>query len=238
MTGGGAAPLRVLSYDVRGLRGDAAAVVGVIKATRPGVVLLQQAPTSTRWRARCAALAREADLVVVGGDRSAAGNLVLADMRVKVLGVISTALPGRWRRRAGMVLAVVEVGGSRAVVISTRLALDTTYRSRQADALISRIGGLGDQVVCGIGINDDPGTYAWNTLATRLRDAHAIVPRGGGTTFPAFAPTRRIDAIFVSEAVTVLGAGVPSGLPAAAAASDHLPVLAELLLGPSGGPAV
>jgi endonuclease/exonuclease/phosphatase family metal-dependent hydrolase len=233
---GGAAPLRVLSYDVRGLRGDPAAVVGVIKTTRPSVVLLQQAPTSTRWRSRCAALAREADLVVVGGDRKAAGNMVLADLRVKVLGVISTPLPGSWRHRAGMVLAVLEVGGSRAVVISTRLALDTAQRSRQADALISQIRGLGDQVICGIGINDDPGTYPWATLATRLRDAHAVVPQGGSTTFPAFAPTRRIDAIFVSDAVTVLGAGVPTGLPAAAAASDHLPVLGEFILGPSGGP--
>jgi endonuclease/exonuclease/phosphatase family metal-dependent hydrolase len=124
------------------------------------------------------------------------------------------------------------------VIISTRLALDTGRRARQADALISRIGGLGDQVVCGIGINDDPGTYAWNTLSTRLRDAYAVVPQGGATTFPAFAPTRRIDAIFVSEAVTVLGAGVPEGLPAAAAASDHLPVLAELIPGPSAGPLV
>jgi endonuclease/exonuclease/phosphatase family metal-dependent hydrolase len=68
-----------------------------------------------------------------------------------------------------------------------------------------------------------------------LRDAYSVVPEGGGATFPAFAPNRRIDAIFVSEAVTVLGAGVPAGLPAAAAASDHLPVLGELLLGPSGG---
>jgi endonuclease/exonuclease/phosphatase family metal-dependent hydrolase len=230
---GGVAPLRVLSYDVRGLRGDPAAVIGVIRATRPSVVLLQQAPTSTRWRSRCAALAREADLVVVGGDRKAAGNVVLADLRVKVLGVISTSLPGSWRHRAGMVLAVLEVAGSRAVFISARLALDTPHRSRQADALVSQIRGLGDQVVCGIGMNDDPGTYAWNTLATRLRDAHAVVPQGGSTTFPAFAPTRRIDAIFVSDAVTVMGAGVPADLSAAAAASDHLPVLAEVFLGPS-----
>lgn len=232
---GGVASLRVLSYDVRGLRGDPAAVVGVIRASRADVVLLQQAPTSTRWRSRCAALAREAELLVVGGDRKAAGNLVLSRVRNKVLGVISTPLPGSWRRRAGMVLAVLEVSGSRVVVISTRFGLDTTQRSRQADALISQIGGLGDQVVCGIAVNDDPGTSAWNTVAARLRDAYSVVPEGGGATFPAFAPNRRIDAIFVSEAVTVLAAGVPHGLPAAAAASDHLPVLAQLMLGPSPG---
>jgi len=232
---GSVAPIRVLSYDVRGLRGDPSAVVGVIRATRPDVVLLQQAPTSTRWRSRCAALAREADLVVVGGDRKAAGNMVMSHMRNKVLGVISTPLPGSWRQRAGMVLAVLEASGSRVVVISTRFALDTTHRGRQADALVSQIGGLGDQVICGVGINDDPGTSAWNTVAARLRDAYAVVPDGGGPTFPAFAPTRRIDAIFVSEAVTVLAAGVPAGLPAAAAASDHLPVLAQVMLGPSAG---
>jgi endonuclease/exonuclease/phosphatase family metal-dependent hydrolase len=228
----GVTPLRVLSYDVRGLRGDPAAVVGVIRAARPDVVLLQQAPTSTRWRSRCAALARETELVVVGGDRKAAGNLVLSRLRNKVLGVISTPLPGSWRHRAGMVLAVLEVGGSRVVVISTRFALDTVQRGRQADALASRIGGLGDQVICGLGVNDDPGTSAWNTVAARLRDAYSVVPEGGGATFPAFAPNRRIDAIFVSGGVTVLAAGVPDGLPAAAAASDHLPVLAQVMLGP------
>jgi endonuclease/exonuclease/phosphatase family metal-dependent hydrolase len=230
---GGVTPLRVLSYDVRGLRGDPSAVVGVIRSTRPDVVLLQQAPTSTRWRSRCAALAREADLVVVGGDRKAAGNMVMAQVRTKVLGVISNPLPGSWRHRAGMVLAVLEVSGSRVVVISTRFALDTLQRSRQADALVSQIGGLGDQVVCGIAVNDDPGTSAWNTVTARLRDAYSVVPEGGGATFPAFAPNRRIDAIFVSEAVTVLAAGVPAGLRAAAAASDHLPVLAQVMLGPS-----
>jgi len=51
----------------------------------------------------------------------------------------------------------------------------------------------------------------------------------------AFAPTRRIDAIFVLRGGHRVGCRVPAGLPAAAAASDHLPVLAQVMLGPSAG---
>ncbi|MGQ4424198.1 endonuclease, partial [Streptomyces violaceoruber] len=66
-----------------------------------------------------------------------------------------------------------------------------------------------------------------------LRDCWTAAPWGGEYTFPATAPDRRIDAVFVTEGIEVLGCGVPSGLPGVAeddlrAATDHLPVLTAL----------
>lgn len=62
-----------------------------------------------------------------------------------------------------------------------------------------------------------------------------MAPWGGGDTFPAAAPDRRIDAVFASAGVEVLACGVPAGLAGVTpldlhTATDHLPVLAALRL--------
>src|SRR4051795_12442339 len=49
---------RVLSYNVRGLRDDQAALAEVVRGTDPDVVCVQEAPKYFRWRAKGAALAR------------------------------------------------------------------------------------------------------------------------------------------------------------------------------------
>jgi endonuclease/exonuclease/phosphatase family metal-dependent hydrolase len=51
-----------------------------------------------------------------------------------------------------------------------------------------------------------------------------------GETFPATDPTARIDYLFVSQEWKVERALVPSVMPEARIASDHLPLVAELRL--------
>lgn len=58
-------------------------------------------------------------------------------------------------------------------------------------------------------------------------------PWGGELTFPPGAPRKRIDAVFATGGIEVLGCGVPESLPGVTAAdlraaTDHLPVLAAL----------
>jgi endonuclease/exonuclease/phosphatase (EEP) superfamily protein YafD len=68
----------------------------------------------------------------------------------------------------------------------------------------------------------------WGTLGPRL-----LVPagfRGASSpprTFPAYAPARALDSIYVRGALEMLRA-YPSRLEIAKRASDHLPLVAEL----------
>ena len=50
------ATVRIMSYNIRSLRDDRAAVVRVIRDVDPDVVCIQEAPRFFRWRAKCARL--------------------------------------------------------------------------------------------------------------------------------------------------------------------------------------
>ncbi|WP_410016889.1 endonuclease/exonuclease/phosphatase family protein [Streptomyces sp. PU10] len=103
-----------------------------------------------------------------------------------------------------------------------------------AGLLLDHLAGLGvPHAVAGGDLNERPGGRTFRRLGDGLRDCWTAAPWGGEYTFPATAPDRRIDAVFVTEGVEVLGCGVPSGLPGVAeddlrAATDHLPVLTAL----------
>ncbi len=73
--------LRLLTYNVRSMRDDRAAVARVIRSAEPDVVCVQEAPRFLRWRSTCAALARTSGLVVVGGGRPAGGEPDHVDAR-------------------------------------------------------------------------------------------------------------------------------------------------------------
>lgn len=226
-------PLRVVSWNVHSLRDDSAAVAATLRQLRPDVVCLQEAPRFLRWRSTVAGLAREAHLLVAGGGRACGANVVFTDLRVRVRSVLETRLPTAVsRHRRGLVLAVLEVGGTQVLVGGTHLSLIGSERLRQAQEAARRVAAMGIEnvVLCG-DLNDVPASPTWQALTCDLRDAHAVKPAGGTLTFPAAAPDRRIDAVLVSESVTVLGAGVPEGLRNPAASSDHLPVVADLRLG-------
>ena len=57
--------LTVVTYNVRGLRDDLAALQRVVRGSRPHVLLVQEAPKFFRVRARAADLARRLGMVVV-----------------------------------------------------------------------------------------------------------------------------------------------------------------------------
>jgi endonuclease/exonuclease/phosphatase family metal-dependent hydrolase len=96
------------------------------------------------------------------------------------------------------------------------------------------LAGLGvDHAVAGGDLNERPGGPTFSRLADGLQDCRAVAPWGGENTFTPVTPFQRIDAIFATKGVEVLGCGVPLGLPGVTetdlrAATDHLPVLAAL----------
>src|SRR6476660_3253462 len=116
--------MRVMTWNVRSLRDDAAGVAAVLRSAAPDIVLVQEAPRLWRWRYKCARLARQAGLVVVTGGRPAAGNLILCSMRVAVTSsydVLRCKLPRLARGWAGH--AVVSGEGRRVTVLGTHLDL-------------------------------------------------------------------------------------------------------------------
>ncbi len=63
-------------------------------------------------------------------------------------------------------------------------------------------------------------------IANELRDAWSRAGHGEGPTFPAVAPTARIDYVFVGGTAAIVRAAV--GGEGASEASDHLPVSVDL----------
>ncbi|MGI8870847.1 MAG: endonuclease/exonuclease/phosphatase family protein [Mycobacteriales bacterium] len=226
--------LRMLSYNVRSLRGDANAVARVMASVRPHVVCVQEAPRFLRWRTRSAALARKAGLVVLGGGRPGAGNLLLCDIAIEVESTADLRLSHRWgMHRRGAAVAVCSLAGSRFALAGTHLDLAAADRQRHVRELFDRLpaagGGADVPLILAGDVNDVPSSATWRLIADRLAEAHT-----DDLTFPADQPVRRIDGVFVDRRC---GIGVVRVLdsPDVRVGSDHRPVYAEIEL-PAAAP--
>jgi len=222
--------LRVVSYNVHGLRDDRRALASVVRGLDPDVVVVQEAPRRLRWRTRCATLAHEWNLVYAAGGQPSLGNLIVTSLRVKVHAVAHLRYPltpGRHMR--GAALAACSVGGASFVVAASHLATDDAERPGQARLLKEAIGRYDAPVVCAADVNETADGASWQLLAEGLVDTAAASGAADRATFPAHAPWRRIDAVFVAPACQVEGYEVVD-TPAARAASDHLPVVVDLRL--------
>jgi endonuclease/exonuclease/phosphatase family metal-dependent hydrolase len=233
----GSAIVRVLSYNIRSTRDDTAALARVISACAPDLVLVQEAPRFFRWRKKLARLAAASGQVILSGGGTAAGPAILCTLRATVErteDVLLPLTPGLHRR--GFATAVVGFGGARLGVLSCHLSLQAEERYEQGGMLLDRLAGMGvEHAVAGGDINERPEGRTFRRLAEGLQDCRATRPWAGEYTSTPDDPRQRIDAIFATKGVEVLGCGVPLGLPGVTepdlrAASDHLPVLAALRL--------
>lgn len=231
----GSAVVRVLSYNIRSMRDDTTALARVITACAPDLVLVQEAPRFFRWRKKLARLAAASGQVILTGGATAAGPAILCDLRATVErseDVLLPLTPGLHRR--GFATAVVRFGGARLGVLSCHLSLQRDERYEQSGMLLDRLAGLGTpHAIAGGDLNERPGGRSFERLAEGLQDCFATAPWGGEYTSTPTAPHQRIDAIFATKGIEVLGCGVPLGLPGVTetdlrAATDHLPVLAAL----------
>ncbi|MET7456678.1 endonuclease/exonuclease/phosphatase family protein [Streptomyces sp. NPDC005574] len=231
----GSAVIRVLSYNIRSMRDDTGALARVITACAPDLVLLQEAPLFFRWRKKLARLAAASGQVILSGGGTAAGPALLCSLRATVErteDVLLPLTPGLHRR--GLATAVVRFGGVRLGVLSCHLSLQKDERREQGAMLLDRLAGMGVRhAVAGGDLNERPDGPTFRSLAGSLQDCWAVAPRGGEHTWTRDEPHRRIDAIFATKDVEVLGCGVPLGHPGVTerdlrTATDHLPVLAAL----------
>lgn len=231
----GSAVVRVLSYNIRSMRDDTGALARVISACAPDLVLLQEAPRFFRWRKKLARLASESGLVLLSGGATAAGPALLCSLRATIEStedVLLPLTPGQHRR--GLATAVVRFGGARVGVLSCHLSLRDDERYKQGGMVLDRLAGMGvEHVVAGGDVNEGPDGRTFRRLSASLTDCWAAAPWGGEHTWTRDAPHRRIDAVFATRGIEVLGCGVPLEQPGVrerdlATATDHLPVLAAL----------
>jgi endonuclease/exonuclease/phosphatase family metal-dependent hydrolase len=232
--------LRLLSYNVHSLRDDVGALTAIVRAAAPDVVVLQEAPRRFRWRTRSATLAGRFGLVVAGGGEPALGNLVLTSLRVAVRGhrcVRYPLTPGRHMR--GTVLVDCEVNRVPFVVAGSHLATDPGERPAQAALLRRVLADTNAPLLVALDVNETADGAGWRTLTAdgALVDAAVATGQAGVNTFPAVDPRRRIDAILVDARCGIAAYRVLDGAPAATA-SDHLPLLVDVILPatPAAGP--
>ncbi|MEU9334644.1 endonuclease/exonuclease/phosphatase family protein [Streptomyces sp. NPDC048290] len=237
----GSAVIRVLSYNIRSQRDDQPALARVIRACAPDLVLIQEAPRFFRWRKKLSRLAAATDLVTLTGGATATGPALLCTLRATVRrteDVLLPLTPGLHRR--GFATAVVQFGTSAPLgVISCHLSLDKAERYTQSGMLLDRLAALdAKHALAGGDLNERPTGPAFRRLAASLQDCRTAAPWGGEDTWVRTGPPSRIDAIFATQGIEVLGCGVPLDLPGVdaadlRAATDHLPVLAALRIPPA-----
>lgn len=226
-------PLRVVSYNIHSQRDDTAALAEVVRAAEPDVVIVQEGPRRFRWRQKCATLADSFGLVVAAGGLPSLGNLLLTSLRVRVTATRChryPLTPGRHLR--GAAYAECLVGGTRFLLAGSHLSTDPAERPAQAAAFKRELAAATLPVVAGADLNEGPDGPAWRTVAEGLTDAAVAMDRADRHTYSCANPRRRIDALFVDPRVEVVDYDVVD-TPRTRQASDHFPVLVDLLL-PAG----
>jgi endonuclease/exonuclease/phosphatase family metal-dependent hydrolase len=212
--------LRVVSWNVRSLRDDAAGVAALLRELDPDVALLQEAPRlpGSRWANR--RLAQRSGLRAAAGGAAAAGNLLLVARRTTVVEAYAVRMPRRrGLHRRGLVLGVVGRDGARLAVAGTHLDLDAAARLDSARRVRAALPDT-YPLVLGADVNEEPGGPAWAALADGLVDAAADC----GPTFPLREPRRRIDVLLVDRRLQVAAVQVPRPGPV----TDHLPLVVDL----------
>ena len=223
--------LRLLTYNVRSLRDDDAAVGRVIRAANPHVACIQEAPRFFRWRSKCAGLARRSGMVLVTGGRDAGANLVLSTLGVDVVATRDVLLSrNRGYHQRGVAMAVLRLDGVEFAVVGTHLdGASQVHQIGELHRALDAFAPPGRPAIVAGDINASPTMPGWQELAARGSDAFAVAGTGDGFTSNVTALTRRIDGIFPGAGITVLSAQTID-TPDVRIASDHLPVLAKLEL--------
>lgn len=246
--------LRLLTYNVHkcigGLdrRYDPVRVADTIRHHAPDVVLLQEvAEGADRFRGE-RQIERLAQLLglrhwvhainVRHARRGDYGNAILSRFPVFASQNVDVTLPPRKARSALHARLRVRIGRRTRTLhlFNLHLGLAESERRRQLGKfLVSEpFAGLDRRtpaVVAG-DFND-----LWGTLGQRLLEPAGLQgPRGRIATFPAWAPLRALDSIYVSGDLR-LESVRRSRFGLARMASDHLPLIAELsIVGRSRGP--
>jgi endonuclease/exonuclease/phosphatase family metal-dependent hydrolase len=150
-------------------------------------------------------------------------------VRVTTFPALSTGSEPR-----GAIWAKTELAGQSIDIVSTHLGVARRERQLQSGELVGP-DWLGSptmgpvRIFCG-DLNAVPNATTYRRFAQRMHDSQRrISGHRPKPTFPSALPFLRLDHVFVSEQLRVLGAFVPHDARARRA-SDHLPLVVDLEL--------
>jgi endonuclease/exonuclease/phosphatase family metal-dependent hydrolase len=219
--------LRLLTYNVHGLRAGARRVAEAIADERPDVILMNECGWLGR---RLRRFAEHFGMEATAGVRlfRPVTNAVLVRPPWRILQSQKREFTRTKRlRRRGVVTARVAHAGFRFTAASVHLGLSDPERVRHAGELTDFLAGLPPPHVLGGDFNEGPEGAAAAWISKRLWDAFAVAGDGAGETFPSHSPRARIDYLFVSNGITVERCWVGKASNQLEA-SDHLPLFADV----------
>ena len=239
-----------MTYNIRSGNGNLSGTAAAISAERPDVVALQE--VDVHWADRSAFVDQATTLGArLGMQVRFAPIYVIPDSDVtKPAREFGVALLSRFPVTAfrndtitrlstqadnpvpapmpGLLDATLDVQGTAIHVLDTHLDYrrDPVVRATQAREMIAHVDTTVPTLVFG-DMNASPNASELRPLLTLLHDAWPPA-NGSGFTYPAEAPTERIDYVLTSSHFRVRDASVP-----VTEASDHRPVVVDLLLVPA-----
>lgn len=243
----GGVRLRVMSYNIHvgvGMdkRQDLARIAEVIRRERADLVGLQEVDRGVARTGRVDEIGELARLT--GMEYAFAHNLdyqggqygVAVLSRFPIMAIDHRRYANRREReRRGFLRVEVEVGGRRVNFVTTHLDYQfADGRLFEAEQLLRALEGLSGALVVTGDFNEEPGGAVYELLTRAgYRDGWgegeggAAGPRGAGATYPADAPSKRIDYVFYREdgRTRAGSASVVETL-----ASDHRPLTVVLRL--------
>ena len=223
------AVLTVVSYNVYGARYRDTLRAAVL-ALAPDVLVVSETPkVPLMWRWQCNRLARSWGMRRAGGGRDAGSNMICVSARVEVVATTARRLrQPRFAPRRGIVTAQCTINDVEFGVVGVHLSLRKPSRPAEAAEALADAAWLRGPLLLAGDFNEGPDKPCWQLF----RDA-GLVDHASARAFtsPASAPVNRIDGLLVRGA-DVREHVVPDlddGL--LARASDHLPVLARVVVG-------
>jgi endonuclease/exonuclease/phosphatase family metal-dependent hydrolase len=239
--------LRVATYNIQAGAGDLRRIAEEIKAMNADLVTLQE--VDVHWHQRsgfvdqATELGRMLDVDVrfapiyrlpaaAGQPAREFGVALLSKLPIErwsndSLTRLSTqeASPTP-ARMPGLLRAVVNFRGTRINVLTTHLDYrsDPSIRRAQVDEIIRVLGQVSGPTILAGDLNATPEALELQPLFRRLTDAWRS-SYGPGYTYPATAPTKRIDYVLYSDPFVQVETRVPD-----AATADHRPVVVSLRL--------
>jgi endonuclease/exonuclease/phosphatase family metal-dependent hydrolase len=241
-------PLRVMTYNIQSGHGSLDGTAAAIRAESPDIVGLQEVDVHwadrSKFEDQATLLGEKLGMHVVfapiyslpsekpGDPHREFGVALLSRFPIvsssnRIITRLSTQEQNPTPRlMPGLLDVIVDVGGTRVRILNTHLdyRADPSVRTQQVVEIVQYLAqGSGPTILMG-DLNAESTARELEPLLSRLHDSWSV-NSSSGLTYPAEDPKKRIDFVLTSREFRARSAKVPETL-----ASDHRPVVAELLL--------